>query len=157
MTPPVTAERDFPLGHPKAADYVPGSREAVEWARKNIHPKGERDFPVDHPKAVDTTGNTNHLPVRPGIDPLHPDLEEFTGASPEVAEARYAAYVAQLPKVEETPMLPEGFVDTAAIAHKAALTFLAEQGHTEEEAQAILATQGLDKVLAAKATVGAKD
>jgi hypothetical protein len=157
MTPQVIAERDFPKGHPKAADYVPGSPDAVEWARKNIHPKGERDFPVDHPKAVDTAGNTNHVAIRPGIDPLHPELEEFTGATPEVAAARRAAYVAMLPTVEETPMHPEGFVDTVAIATKAALKFLADQGHTAEEAQAILAAQGLDKVLAAKATVGAKD
>jgi hypothetical protein len=157
MTPQVIAERDFPKGHPKAADYVPGSPDAVEWARKNIHTKGERDFPVDHPKAVDTKGNTNHVPTRPGIDPLHPELEEFTGATPEVAAARHAAYMAQLPKVEETPMLPEGFVDTGAIATKAALKFLGEQGHTDAEAQAILAAQGLDKILAAKATVGAKD
>jgi hypothetical protein len=157
MTPQVIAERDFPKGHPKAGDYVPGSPDAVEWARVNIHPKGERDFPVDHPKAVDTKGNTNHLPIRPGVDPLHPELEEFTGASPEVAKARREAYLAQLPKAEETPMLPEGYVDTVAIAQKAALKFLAEQGHTLEEAQAILAAQGLDKVLAAKATVGAKD
>jgi hypothetical protein len=157
MTPQVIAERDFPKGHPKAADYVPGSPDAVEWARINIHPKGERDFPVDHIKAVDTPGNTNALPIRPGLDPLHPELEEFTGATPEVAAARRAAYVAQLPHVEETPMLPEGFVDTGAIATKAALAFLAQQGHTPEEAQAVLAAQGLDKVLAAKATVGAKD
>src|SRR5882762_3546643 len=155
MTPPVTAERDFPLGHPKAADYVPGSPEAVEWARKNIHPLGERDFPVDHPKAVDTKGNTNHLPIRPGIDPLHPELEEFTGASPEVAEARRAAYLAQLPKVAETPMLPDGFVDVGAVAQKTALDFLAEQGHDEETAARILAEQGVDQILAAKATLSA--
>src|SRR5467141_1758713 len=111
MAPQVIAERAFPKGHPKAFDYVPNSPEAIEWARKNIHPKGERDFPVDHPKAVDTPGNTNHLPIRAGVDPLHPELEEFTGASAEVAKARRAAYLAQLPKVEETPMLPEGFVD----------------------------------------------
>lgn len=157
MTPQVITERDFPPGHPKACDYVPDSPDAVEWARKNIHPKGERDFPVDHPKAVDTPGNTNHLPIRAGIDPLHPELEEFTGATPEVAAARRAAYVAQLPKAEETPMLPEGFVDTTAIAHKSALAFLEEQGHSPEEAQAVLSVQGLDKVLAAKATVGVKE
>lgn len=153
MTPPVTAERDFPLGHPKAADYVPGSPEAVEWARKNIHPLGERDFPVDHPKAVDTKGNTNHLPIRLGVDPLHPELEEFTGASPAVAQARRAAYLAQLPKVADTPMLPEGFVDVGAVAHKTALDFLTEHGHDEETAAQILREQGVDQILAAKATL----
>ena len=155
MAPPETTERDFPKGHPKAADYVPGSPEAVEWARKNIHPKGERDFPVDHPKAVDTSGNTNHVPIRIGVDPLHPELEEFTGASPEVAKARREAYLARLPKVEETPMLPEGFVDTGAVAHKTALEFLATQGHDEETAAKILAEQGIDQILAAKATLSA--
>jgi len=149
-------ERDFPKGHPKAADYVPESPEACEWARKNIHPKGERDFPVDHPKAVDTPGNTNHIPIRPGIDPAHPELEEFTGATPKVAAARRAAYLAQLPKVAETPMLPEGFVDTAAIAQKTALDFLMAQGHDEQTARVILAREGLDQVLAAKATLGAE-
>lgn len=152
-----TAERDFPLGHPKAADYVPGSPEALEWARKHIHPKGERDFPVDHPKAVDTVGNTNAVPIRPGIDPAHPELEEFTGATQEVAAARRAAYVAQLPKVEETPMLPEGFVDTAAVAHKAAIDFLMAQGHDQSTAEKVLAEQGIDKIMAAKATLSAKE
>ena len=117
------------------------------------HQRGERDFPVDHPKAVDTKGNTNHLPIRPGIDPLHPELEEFTGASPEVAEARRAAYLAQLPKVAETPMLPDGFVDVGAVAQKTALDFLAAQGHDEETAAKILAAQGVDQILAAKATL----
>jgi hypothetical protein len=153
MTPPVTAERDFPKGHPKAFDYVPGSPEAVEWARKNIHPLGERDFPVDHPKAVDTKGNTNHLPIRVGVDPLHPDLEEFTGASPEVAKARRADYLARLPKVADTPMLPEGFVDVGAVAQKTALDFLIEHGHDEETAAQILREQGVDQILAAKATL----
>lgn len=156
MTPQAITERDFPLGHPKACDYVPGSPDAIEWARKNIHPKGERDFPVDHVKAVDTPGNTNALPIRPGVDPLHPELEEFTGATPEVAKARRDAYLAQLPKVEETPMLPEGFVDTGAVAQKSALAFLEAQGHTAEEAQAILSAQGVDQVLAAKNTLGVK-
>jgi hypothetical protein len=153
MAPQQIAERDFPKGHPKAADYVPGSPDALEWARKNIHPLGERDFPVDHPKAVDTKGNTNHLPIRPGIDPLHPELEEFTGASPEVAKARRDAYLAQLPKVAETPMLPEGFVDVGAVAEKAALDFLAAQGHDEATARTIVAQQGVDQILAAKATL----
>lgn len=149
-------ERDFPKGHPKAADYVPGSADAIEWARVNIHPLGQRDFPVDHPKAVDTPGNTNAVAIRAGIDPLHPELEEFTGASAEVAKARRDAYTAQLPKAAETPMLPEGFVDVAAVAQKSALEFLEAQGHTPDEAQAVLAAQGLDKVLAAKNTLGVK-
>lgn len=156
MTAQTIQERDFPKGHPKASDYVPGSPEAIEWARKNIHPLGERDFPVDHPKAVDTPGNTNAIPIRPGIDPAHPELEEFTGATPAIAAARKAAYLAQLPKVEETPMLPGGFVDTAKVAEKTAIDFLVAQGHDEQTARVILAREGIDQVLAAKATLGAE-
>jgi len=151
------AERDFPVGHPKASDYVPGSPEALEWARVNIHPKGERDFPVGHPKAVDTPGNTNHLPIRIGIDPLHPEREEFTGATPEVAQARRAAYLAQLPTVKETPTLDDGRVNTAKIAEDSAIAFVMSQGHDEENARAIVREEGIDQILAAKATLGKAD
>ena len=150
-------ERDFPKGHPKAADYVPGDADAVEWARKNIHPLGERDFPVDHIKAVDTRGNTNHLPWRAGVDPANPHLEEFTGATPEVAEARRKAYLAQLPKVKETPTLEDGRVNVAKVAHDSAVNFLLDQGHNQDEAEQIVREQGVDKVLAAKHTLGVKE
>jgi hypothetical protein len=79
-------ERDFPLGHPASSDYDPDSPEAIEWRRINVHPKGERDWPVDHPKAVDTPGNTNHVPIIPGVDPAHPERESFTGRSPDKAK-----------------------------------------------------------------------
>jgi hypothetical protein len=148
------AERDFPKGHPASADYDPKSPEAKEWARVNIHPLGERDFPVDHPKACDTPGNTNHIPVRAGVDPLHPELEEHTGATPEVAILRRAAYLARLPKAQETPTLPEGFVDTAKIAEDSAVDFVMEQGHDEDAARQIVREQGVDQILAAKATLG---
>ena len=148
-------EEDFPKGHPARFDYDPASPEAREWARKNINLKGERDFPVDHPKAVDTKGNTNHIPIRPGIDPLHPEREAFTGASPEVAAARRAVAAELAKQQAETPMLPEGFVNTAKVAEDTALDFLARQGHDEETASAILAEQGIDKILAAKATLSA--
>lgn len=149
-------ERDFPVGHPKAADYVPGSVEAVEWAHKNIQPLGQRDFPVDHIKAVDTDGNTNHFEWRLGVDPAHPELESFTGAPAEVAEARRAAYAAQLPQLKETPVLEDGRVDVAQVQHHTALEFLVSVGHTEEEANAIIRDQGLDQVLAARSTLGVK-
>lgn len=155
MTPQVATEEDFPKGHPARFDYDPASPEAKEWARKNIHLKGERDFPVDHPKAVDTKGNTNHIPVRIGVDPLHPEREAFTGASPEQAAARKKMQAELAARQAETPMLPEGFVDTGAIARKTALDFLAEQGHDEETAEKILAEQGIDGILAAKATLSA--
>jgi len=80
-------EPDFPPGHPKRFDYDPRSEAAKEWARLHIHPAGERDFPVGHPKAVDTRGNTNAVPVLPGVDPAHPELEPFTGRTPEQVAA----------------------------------------------------------------------
>ncbi len=80
-------EPDFPPGHPKRFDYDPKSAAAKEWARKNIHTAGERDFPVGHPKALDTKGNTNGTPVRAGIDPAHPELEPFSGRTPEQVAA----------------------------------------------------------------------
>jgi hypothetical protein len=80
-------EPDFPLGHPKRFDYNPKSPEARRWADRNIHPAGERDFPVGHPKALDTKGNTNSTPVRAGIDPQHPELEPFSGRTPEQVAA----------------------------------------------------------------------
>jgi hypothetical protein len=62
-------ERDWPVGHPKTADYDPNSPEAKEYARLNFHPLGERDWPVDHINASDTPGNQNTLVWEPGIDP----------------------------------------------------------------------------------------
>jgi len=96
-------EQDFPPGHPARFDYYPDSPEAKEWRRQHVHLKGERDFPVDHPKAVDTPGNTNHVPVLPGVDPHHPEMEAFTGRSPEDA-ARHREIVAELVRqAQETP------------------------------------------------------
>lgn len=80
-------EPDFPPGHPKRFDYDPRSPEAREWARLHIHPAGERDFPVGHPKAVDSKGNTNAVPVVAGVDPLHPELEPFSGHTQEQVDA----------------------------------------------------------------------
>ena len=156
MAPQVLTEEDFPKGHPARFDYDPKSPEAIEWARTHIHPVGERDFPVGHPKAVDTKGNTNHVPIRPGIDPTHPEREEHTGASPEQAAGRRAAYAALAGQTRETPMHPEGFVDTAKVAEQTAIDFLKAQGHTEEVAHEILRREGIDQVLAAKATVEAE-
>ncbi len=84
---PTPEEPDFPPGHPKRFDYDPRSPEAKAWARKNIHPAGERDFPVGHPKAVDTKGNTNAVRIEPGVDPAHPELEPFSGRTPEQVAA----------------------------------------------------------------------
>jgi hypothetical protein len=84
---PRQVERDFPLGHPKAADTVIGSPEHLAWLREYDTSRGERDFPVDHPKAADTPGNLNHVQWEPGVDPFNPHLQAFTGRTPEKAEA----------------------------------------------------------------------
>src|SRR5215813_10046079 len=84
---PTPQEPDYPPGHPARFDYDPNAPEAKEWIRRNVNPKGERDFPVDHPKAIDTEGNTNAVPVLPGVDPARPEHEAFTGRSPEQAKA----------------------------------------------------------------------
>jgi hypothetical protein len=148
-------ERDFPKGHPKAADYDPKSPDAVEWARKNIHPMGERDFPVDHPKALDTPGNKNHVPIRAGEDPDRPELEAHTGATEEVAAARRAYDASIAASAKETPTLEDGRVNTAKIAEDAAVQFVMKQGHDEEAARKIVREQGIDQILAAKATLQA--
>ena len=96
-------EQDFPPGHPKRFDYNPRSKEAREWARLNIHPAGERDFPVGHPKALDTKGNTNAVPVLPGVDPAHPELEEFTGRTPEQVEADKELWAERIALSKPTP------------------------------------------------------
>ena len=147
-------EEDFPKGHPKRFDYDPASPEAIEWHRRNTHPKGERDFPVDHPKAVDTPGNTNHIPWREGVDPLHPELEAHTGATPEVAQAR-AAYNRKLAELaRETPTTEDGRVDTAKVAEEDAVKFVMAQGHDEAAARKIVREQGVDQILAARHTLG---
>jgi hypothetical protein len=101
----MSGERDFPVGHPKAADYVPASPAAKEWNRVNVHPLGERDFPVGHPKALDTPGNRNDMEWPTGVDPLHPELEAHSGRTPEQAKAvaDFNASVAQV--VKESPVL----------------------------------------------------
>jgi len=98
-------ELDFPAGHPARFDYDPASPEAKEWARLHIHPKGERDFPIGHPKALDTPGNINHVELQPGIDPNHPELEAFTGRTPEQAAAAREVYRAMSEAAKESPAL----------------------------------------------------
>jgi hypothetical protein len=103
----------FPAGHPGRHDWDPESPEAIEWARKNIHPLGERDFPVDHPKAADTPGNLNHLPVTAGVDPLNPQREPHTGRTPsQVAGLRKLSDVAST-AAKESPVLQP--IDAAVV------------------------------------------
>lgn len=98
-------EPDFPPGHPARFDYDPTSPEAQAWARTNIFPKGERDWPIGHPKAIDTDGNLNALPQRPGIDPLRPHHEEFSGRTPEQARAARDVYARMAAAAKESPVL----------------------------------------------------
>jgi len=98
-------EPDFPKGHPKRFDYDPRSPEAREWARLHIHPAGERDYPVGHPKALDTKGNTNAVPVLPGVDPTHPELEAFTGHTAEQATAERELWAERSQSVRPSPTL----------------------------------------------------
>jgi hypothetical protein len=102
-------EPDFPVGHPKRYGYDPASPEAKEWARLHIHPAGERDFPVGHAKAIDTPGNQNHIPAEPGVDPLHPELEPFTGHTPDQVAAERALWNERVkaagPSPEREPIL----------------------------------------------------
>jgi hypothetical protein len=48
-----STERDYPIGHPSSADYVPGSPEALAWIEQNVHRQGEQDFPPGHPARGD--------------------------------------------------------------------------------------------------------
>lgn len=85
-------EYDFPPGHPARFDYAADSPEAQRWRDKHDLSRGEPDFPFGHPKRIDTPGNTNHIPVVPGVDPNNPHMEAFTGRNPEqaAAAAKYA-------------------------------------------------------------------
>lgn len=95
-------EDDFPPGHPKRFDYDPDSPEAKKWMKMHYFPKGERDYPPGHPKAVDTEGNTNAVEVRAGIDPNHPELEEFSGRTPAQAKRAKEITLALSQQAKET-------------------------------------------------------
>ena len=100
MTP---QEQDFEPGHPKRCDYDPMSAEALAWARNNYAPLGERDFPLGHPKAMDTEGNQNRVPVLAGEDPLHPELQPFSGRTPGQVKAIEALNTVLAKQAKETP------------------------------------------------------
>ncbi len=132
-------ERDFPVGHPASFDYDPSSAEAKEWARRNVNPRGERDFPVAHPKAADTPGNLNHLEVRAGVDPLNPHMQDFTGRSPEQAEAARAEALRQAEFAKESPALEPMDADVANAALARRRKELGVETLSMDETQAVLA------------------
>jgi len=78
-------ERDFPAGHPKAADYNPDSPEAKEWRRVNVWAGGERAYDANHPRTLHP--EHNEIEWVPGVDPFNPQLQEFTGATPKQVAA----------------------------------------------------------------------
>lgn len=114
LAPGAKTDDAFPKGHPGNPDWNPASPEAIEWARKNIHPLGERDFPPDHPGAADTAGNLNSLEWAPGVDPMNPHREPHTGRTPEQAAgvARLSA-LASLAAVESPVLQPVDAVEVA--------------------------------------------
>jgi len=140
------AERDFPKGHPKATDYDPASPEAIEWRRRNVHLKGERDWPVDHPAAIDTPGNRNTAQWTPGVDPLNPTLEAFTGRTQEQAAAVSALNTEASAKAQPSPIVQPGIApDPVAIMARA--TQLIAEGKTGEEANKIALGEAYDAML----------
>jgi len=129
-------ERDFPVGHPSAVDTVPGSADHLAWIEQHKFLENARDFPPGHPKAVDTPGNTNHIPVRAGVDPLNTHLEEFTGRNPAKAAAVAEFAAAASAHAKESPALipVDAAVANAALAAKRAelkVDALTAEQHTE--------------------------
>lgn len=98
-------ERDFPVGHPKAADTKIGSPEHIAWLREHEFAENKRDFPPGHPKAIDTPGNINHIEWQPGVDPYNPHVEAFTGLQPAQAEAVADWNKAEAEGAHESPAL----------------------------------------------------
>jgi hypothetical protein len=99
-------ERDFPKGHPAAVDTVIGSADHVAWERQHQFEENRRDFPPGHPKAIDTPGNTNHMPWAPGVDPLNPHHQAWTGHGPKKAAAVANWNKDQAAGAHESPVLP---------------------------------------------------
>lgn len=144
-------EDDFPVGHPKRHDYDPASPEAKEWARRNVSPKGERDWPVDHPAALDTMGNTNSRVWRAGIDPLHPELEEFSGRTPEQARAVKALNAEQARQAKESPIVqPITAPDPREVTR--AVELLISEGLDRDTAEKTVLRDGAKVVLARSAS-----
>jgi hypothetical protein len=98
-------ERDFPVGHPKAADTVLGSPEHRAWIIQHSFHENKRDFPLGHPAAIDTPGNMNHVVWEAGVDPRNPHLEAHTGLQPEAAAAVAAWNAEEAKGAHESPVV----------------------------------------------------
>ncbi len=153
MSPQI--ERDFPIGHPAAVDTVIGSPDHLAWIEQHKFSENVRDFPPGHPKAVDTAGNLNALPVRAGVDPHNPHLEEFTGRTPERAAAVREWNKEEAAGAHESPVMPviDAAVLNAALAEERARLHV--DALTMEETQAVMSSlQHLALALPAPATSG---
>ncbi len=106
MSPDQKVERDFPIGHPAAVDTVIGSPGHLAWLEQHKFLENVRDFPPGHPKAADTPGNLNAIPVRRGVDPHNPHIEEHTGRTPEKAAAIREWNRAEAAGAHESPVMP---------------------------------------------------
>jgi hypothetical protein len=131
-------ERDLPLGHPSAPDTVLGSPEHKRWLVAQEAKSNAVDFPTGHPKRFDTPGSMSTVQWQPGVDPAHPELEAFTGRTPEqvnaIAEYNRQRSAAQEPTPAHIPV-------DARKANKALAAKRAELGVdtlTAEETQAVL-------------------
>ena len=132
-------ERDFPVGHPKAADTVLGSPEHMRWVEEHKFLENVRDFPPGHPKAVDTAGNLNHVEWRPGEDPHNPHLEPFTGLLPEKAAAKRQWEADESKGAHESPVLEPIDANVANAALEAERKALKVDYLTAEQHAAVIA------------------
>lgn len=132
-------ERDFPIGHPAAIDTVIGSPEHRAWLEQHKFAENARDFPPGHPKAADTPGNLNALPIRAGVDPHNPHLEEHTGYTPEKAAAVREWNKAEAAGAHDSPVLPviDAVTLNNALAEERAR--LGVDALTMEQTQAVMA------------------
>ena len=132
-------ERDLPLGHPSAVDTVIGSTYHKAWLNEQAAKMNARDFPPGHPKAADTPGTDKQVEWRAGVDPAHPELEEFTGRTPQAAAAaaNFARHGAEVAK--ESPVRIPVDADRVAVALTARRAELGVDVLTEAQTQEVVA------------------
>ena len=132
-------ERDFPIGHPAAADTVIGSAAHRAWERLHQFEENRRDFPPGHPKAIDTPGNTNQTAWEPGVDPLNPHHQAFTGHPPQKAAAVAEWNEEQAAGAHESPVLPPVDATVANAALEAERKRLGVDSLTADQHAAVIA------------------
>ena len=70
-------EEALPKGHPCRADYVPGSPEAIQWLKNQRALQQTSGLPPNY--NPDLKKPHGGLVWVDGVDPLHPELERYTG------------------------------------------------------------------------------